>query len=161
MSKENEIKSEVQKAMDALAVQRTEQENDDFAQPFFMGSTKDALDILQALHAVPVQQGRSVEEHKKYEASANKVADTIMEEIAANKLDDGKLLGSVIATLVRRRLGDISVDGADICRSRGDQWCLVESCTQSHIKDIEDCAKDYIEYKFLPGENDWVDYIFK
>lgn len=95
MCKENENKSEVQKALDALAVQRTEQENDSFAQPFFIGSKKDALDILQALHAVPVQQTEQElssrqpteleqEFERNYEASVEKVVGTIDNEIQTN-----------------------------------------------------------------------------
>lgn len=91
-----------------------------------------------------------------YEASVNKVVGTIIDETAANKLDEDKLLGGVIATLVRMRLGDISVDGADICRSRGDQCYLVESCTESCIETIEGYAKDYVECKFYDKpESGW------
>lgn len=88
-----------------------------------------------------------------YEASINKVVGTIIDETAANKLNEDKLLGGVIATLVRRWLGDISVDGAGICRSRGDQCYLVESCIS--LESIQDYAKDYVEYKFYgKSEND-------
>lgn len=82
-----------------------------------------------------------------YEASVDKIVDTIMDEFGPIADTDAEQFVDVIVKFVRRRLGDISCDAVGVSRSAGEQAALIENCAKSFIDDI----KDYTELFFKSG----------
>lgn len=77
-----------------------------------------------------------------YEASVNNVVDAIMDEQGPIADTDAEFIGDVIIGVVRRRLGDISVDAAGVSRSAGDQFCVVRDCAQTFAENIKEWVNE-------------------
>lgn len=77
-----------------------------------------------------------LENEDAYEASVNNVVDAIMDEQGPIGDTDVEFIGDVLVGVVKRRLGDISVDGAGNIRSKAEQEQLVLNCAHTFAEEI-------------------------
>lgn len=88
-----------------------------------------------------------LENEDTYEASVNNVVDAIMDEQGPIGDTDAEFLGDVLVEVVRRRLGDTSVDGAGNIRSKAEQELLVQQSAQIFADDVKDSVYDIFKSK--------------